>query len=82
MPRPGRVVFNAKLLAFARHWGFQPRACAPYRARTKGKTEAHPMPAGLHGDPERGVGHVKRNAIAGRSFAGWEAFEAGVPMRS
>ena len=63
------VVFNAKLLAFARHWGFRPRACAPYRARTKGKTE-------------RGVGYVKRNAIAGRSFASWEAFEAGVPMRS
>ena len=57
------VVFNAKLLAFARHWGFRPRACAPYRARTKGKTE-------------RGVGYVKRNAIAGRRFASWEAFEA------
>lgn len=56
------VVFNTKLLAFARHWGFRPRACAPYRARTKGKTE-------------RGVGYVKRNAIAGRSFASWEAFE-------
>ena len=29
------VVFNSRLLAFARYWGFQPRACAPYRARTK-----------------------------------------------
>jgi transposase len=29
------VVFNARFLAFARYWGFQPRACAPYRARTK-----------------------------------------------
>jgi transposase len=57
------VVFNARLLAFARHWGFRPRACAPYRARTKGKTES-------------GVGYVKRNAVAGRSFASWEAFEA------
>ncbi|HEX6001234.1 MAG TPA: IS21 family transposase [Hyphomicrobiaceae bacterium] len=57
------VVFNEKLLAFARHWGFRPKACAPYRARTKGKTE-------------RGVGYVKRNAIAGRSFASWEAMEA------
>jgi transposase len=26
------VVFNAKFFAFARHWGFTPRACAPYRA--------------------------------------------------
>jgi transposase len=57
------VVFNPRFLAFARHWGFRPRACAPYRARTKGKTES-------------GVGYVKRNAVAGRSFASWEAFEA------
>jgi len=57
------VVFNDKLLAFAKHWGFRPRACAPYRARTKGKTE-------------NGVGYVKKNAIAGRSFPSWEAFEA------
>jgi transposase len=57
------VQFNDKLLAFAKHWSFGPRACAPYRARTKGKTE-------------RGVGYVKKNAIAGRSFPSWEAFEA------
>ena len=56
-------MFNDKLKAFAKHWGFRPRACAPYRARTKGKTE-------------NGVGYVKRNAIAGRSFPTWEAFEA------
>jgi transposase len=57
------VLFNDKLKAFAKHWGFRPRACAPYRARTKGKTES-------------GVGYVKRNAVAGRSFPTWEAFEA------
>jgi len=57
------VAFNARFLAFARYWGFQPRACAPYRARTKGKDE-------------RGVGYVKRNAIAGRTFASWAALEA------
>jgi len=57
------VRFNDKLHAFARYWGFSPRACAPYRARTKGKDE-------------RGVGYVKRNAIAGRRFIGWPAFEA------
>ena len=27
------VQFNDKLIAFAKHWGFAPRACAPYRAR-------------------------------------------------
>jgi transposase len=57
------VRFSAKLHAFARHWGFRPRACAPYRARTKGKDE-------------RGVGYVKRNAVAGRRFESWAAFEA------
>ena len=57
------VVFNDKLKAFARHWGFRPRACAPYRPRTKGKTE-------------NGVGYVKNNAVAGRAFASWDAFEA------
>ena len=57
------VEFNERLHAFARHWRFRPRACAPYRARTKGKDE-------------RGIGYVKRNAIAGRSFENWSAFEA------
>jgi transposase len=57
------VRFNARLHAFARYWGFTPRACAPYRARTKGKDE-------------RGVGYVKKNAIAGRRFESWAAFEA------
>lgn len=57
------VRFNARLHAFARYWGFNPKACAPYRARTKGKDE-------------RGVGYVKRNAVAGRRFASWGAFVA------
>ena len=33
------VVFNARFHAFARYWGVRPVACAPYRARTKGKDE-------------------------------------------
>jgi transposase len=57
------VRFNERLHAFARYWGFRPRACAPYRARTKGKDE-------------RGVGYVKHNAIAGHGFASWPALEA------
>lgn len=59
------VTFNAKFLAFARHWAFRPRACAPYRARTKGKDE-------------RGVGYLTRNAVAGRSFESFAALEAHV----
>jgi transposase len=57
------VRFNERLHAFARYWGFRSRACAPYRARTKGKDE-------------RGVGYVKHNAIAGHVFASWAALEA------
>ena len=57
------VEFNDRLHAFARYWDVRPVACAPYRARTKGKDE-------------RGVGYVKHNAIAGRRFASWGALEA------
>ena len=62
-PGSREVVLHPRLHACARHWGFRVRACAPYRARTKGKDE-------------RGVGYVKHNAIAGRSFATWPALEA------
>ena len=57
------VEFTDRLHAFARYWDVRPIACAPYRARTKGKDE-------------RGVGYVKHNAIAGRRFASWGALEA------
>lgn len=57
------VTFNPVLLAFCKHWGIEPKACAPYRARTKGKTE-------------RSVGYIKRNAIAGYEFESWDALEA------
>ena len=57
------VQFNERFHAFCRYWGVTPRACAPYRARTKGKDE-------------RGVGYVKHNAIAGHSFDSLEALHA------
>ena len=57
------IVFSDRFASFAKYWGFRPRACAPYRARTKGKDE-------------RGVGYVKKSAIAGRSFESWEALES------
>jgi transposase len=53
------VRFNDRFHAFCRYWDVLPRACAPYRARTKGKDE-------------RGVGYVKRNAIAGHRFDSFE----------
>jgi transposase len=57
------VKFNDRFHAFCRYWGVAPRACAPYRARTKGKDE-------------RGVGYVKRNAIAGHDFDSMDALHA------
>ena len=33
----GLVVYNRALVDLARHCGFQPRACRPYRAKTKGE---------------------------------------------
>jgi transposase len=35
----GHIVYNRALIDFARHHGFHPRACRPYRAKTKGKVE-------------------------------------------
>jgi transposase len=35
----GHIVYNRGLLELARHYGFLPRACRPYRAKTKGKVE-------------------------------------------
>ncbi len=57
------VTFHPAYLAFCRDWDVQPRACQPYRARTKGKTES-------------GVKYVKRNAIAGRRFDSFAQLEA------
>jgi transposase len=58
----GTVSIHPTYLAFCRDWDVQPRACAPYRARTKGKTEA-------------GVKFVKRNALADLPFASFAALE-------
>jgi transposase len=44
----GQPQFNERFLDLADHYGFTPRACRPYRARTKGKDE-------------RMVGYIKHN---------------------
>lgn len=54
-PRSGKVQFHPEFLAFCQHWGVRPKACQPYRARTKGKVES-------------GVGYVKGNALGGLTF--------------
>jgi hypothetical protein len=50
---PGR--WNEGFLDFARHYGFTPKTCRPYRPRTKGKVE-------------RAVEYVKDNFLLGRTF--------------
>lgn len=59
----GVVRVHPAFEAFCKDWGVAVRACQPYRARTKGKTE-------------RGVGYAKGNALAGRQFDSWAALEA------
>src|SRR3972149_6391808 len=54
-PREGRTLWNPTFKAFAEYWGFEPRLCQPYRARTKGKVEA-------------GVKYFKGNFLPGREF--------------
>lgn len=53
----GGLTENAEFLRFAAHWGFRPRACRPYRAKTKGKVE-------------RPIRYVRRSLVYGREFAG------------
>lgn len=58
----GKVVWNPTFKAFAEYWGFEPRLCQPYRARTKGKVES-------------GVKYVKRNFLPGRCFIDQRDFD-------
>ena len=52
----GGLVLNEEFLRFARHWGFLPRSCRPYRARTKGKVE-------------RPIRYIRESFFYGREFA-------------
>jgi len=58
-PSRGKPHFNERFLDLAELYGFTPRACKPYRARTKGKDE-------------RMVGYIKGNFfLRYRSFQSW-----------
>jgi transposase len=54
-PDGGHIVFNRTMLEFAHHYGFLPKACKPYRAKTKGKVE-------------RPYRYVREDFFLGRSF--------------
>src|SRR3984885_6361919 len=51
----GALVLNAEFLRFAAHWGFRPRPCRPYRAKTKGKVE-------------RPIRYLRESFFYGRTF--------------
>ncbi|MBX9715459.1 MAG: IS21 family transposase [Burkholderiaceae bacterium] len=59
----GHIVYNRSLLALARHYRFQPRACRPYRAKTKGKVE-------------RPFRYIRQDFFLGRSFRNLEDLNA------
>jgi transposase len=52
-------IYNSRFLAFATHYGFQPRACRPRRPQTKGKVE-------------RQFDYVEKNLLNGRTFRSLE----------
>ena len=55
----GQVQFNERFVDLAGHYGFVPKACRPYRARTKGKDE-------------RMVGYIKQHFfVRYRAFESW-----------
>ena len=51
----GGLIENPELSRFAHHWQFRPRACRPYRAKTKGKVE-------------RPIRYVRESFFYGRTF--------------
>jgi transposase len=58
-PSQGKPYFNERFVDLSGHYGFIPRACRPYRARTKGKDE-------------RMVGYIKGNFfVRYRAFESW-----------
>ena len=54
-PEAGHIVYNRTLVEFARHYGYLPKACQAYRAKTKGKVE-------------RPFRYIREDFFLGRSF--------------
>ena len=60
---PQHIVYNAKLIALAKHYAFTPRACRAYRAKTKGKVE-------------RPYRYIRQDFFLGRRFRNLEDLNA------
>jgi hypothetical protein len=59
----GGIIYTAALIDLARHYGFHPRACKAYRAKTKGKVE-------------RPFRYIREDFFLGRSFKNLEDLNA------
>ena len=59
----GHIIYNRALLALAQHYGFQPKACRAYRAKTKGKVE-------------RPFSYIRQDFFLARSFRNLEDLNA------
>jgi hypothetical protein len=63
----GKALFNAEMLRFSQHYGFAPRACRPYRAKTKGRVE-------------RAVSYLRHSFFYARTFRDLEDLNAQVEV--
>jgi transposase len=59
----GHIIYNRALLALAQHYGFLPKACQPYRAKTKGKVE-------------RPFSYIRQDFFLARSFCNLDDLNA------
>jgi transposase len=59
----GHIVYNRALVELGRHYGFHPRACRAYRAKTKGKME-------------RPFRYIREDFFLGRSFRNMDDLNA------
>jgi transposase len=64
------IVYNRSLLDLARHYGFHPRACKPYRAKTKGLSAALTSRRGIGRSPmvERPFRYVREDFFLASTF--------------
>ena len=60
-----QITWKLPFRDFAQYYGFQPRLCGPYRARTNGQVESD-------------VTYVKRAFLPGRTCTSWDDLNAQV----
>ena len=59
----GHIIYNRALLTMAQHYRFLPKACRPYRAKTKGKVE-------------RPFSYIRQDFFLARSFCNLDDLNA------